>query len=258
MIANELEEGFCCEREEIVSFIEALKMDMPDTRDNRGKRHDVVFIIVCFLLATLSGRHRLSSIHRFICNRLHWLRTVTHFQDAQFISRAHLPRLLGRLDWVVLNEIIGGCFGVRIEENAKKEWMAIDGKALRGSQSGDDRQSIVFAVKHETRETVGQARQIGTKSSEIPVVRALLKETGLEAQKVSLDAHHCNPETTAQIHNADGIYLVQVKENQAALLQQCEELSTTHPAMMEINEDDKANGRVTSRCARFFSMGRKR
>lgn len=254
MIANELEEGFCCEREEIVSFIEALKMDMPDTRDNRGKRHDVVFIIVCFLLATLSGRHRLSSIHRFIGNRLHWLRTVTHFQEAQFISRAHLPRLLGRLDWTVLNEIIGRCFGVRIEENAKKEWMAIDGKALRGSQSGDDRQSIVFAVKHETRETVGQARQIGTKSSEIPVVRALLKETGLEAQKVSLDAHHCNPETTAQIHNADGIYLVQVKENQAALLQQCEELSTTHPAMMEINEDDKANGRVTSRCARFFSM----
>jgi len=254
MIANEIEEGFCCEKEEIVSFIEALKMDMPDTRDNRGKRHDVVFIIVCFLLATLSGRHRLSSIHRFICNRLHWLRTVTHFQDAQFISRAHLPRLLGRLDWAVLNEIIGGCFGVRIEENAKKEWMAIDGKALRGSQSGDDRQSIVFAVKHETRETVGQARQIGTKSSEIPVVRALLKETGLEAQKVSLDAHHCNPETTAQIHNADGIYLVQVKENQAALLQQCEELSTTHPAMIEINEDDKANGRVTSRCARFFSM----
>jgi hypothetical protein len=31
---------------------------------------------------------------------------------------------------------------------------------------------------------------------------------------VTLDAHHCNPTTTAQIHQAGGQYVIQVKENQ--------------------------------------------
>jgi predicted transposase YbfD/YdcC len=254
MAQDRLQEEFLYDEVGITSFVEELKMHLPDTRDNRGKRHGIVFVTVCFLLATLSGRHKLSSIHRFIVNRLDWLRTITTIADAKLISRAHLPRLLDSVDWVALDKIINRCFGVRIEQNSDKKWIAVDGKALRGSQSGDDRQSIVLAVNQGTRETVGQARQTGTKSSEIPVVRALLKDTGLESQNVSLDAHHCNPETTAQIHQAKGIYLVQVKENQAVLLQQCEQLAATQTAMAERDVNDKANGRVTSRRTTFFSL----
>jgi ribosomal protein L18E len=47
----------------------------------------------------------------------------------------------------------------------------------------------------------------GSKASEITVVRDLLKASSLERHKVTLDAHHCNPETTAQIHQAGGQYL---------------------------------------------------
>jgi hypothetical protein len=63
---------------------------------------------------------------------------------------------------------------------------------------------------HHTREVVAQARQSGDKSSEIPVVRELLKESGLEKQKISLDAHHFNPITTTQIHQANGIYVTPI------------------------------------------------
>ncbi len=45
----------------------------------------------------------------------------------------------------------------------------------------------------------------------------------LEEQKISLDAHHFNPITTFQIHQANGIYVTQVKENQAIFLKQCSE-----------------------------------
>ena len=171
----------------------------------RGKRHSLVFVTVAFLLATLTGRQTLSSIHRFIRNRLDWLREVTQIQAAHVISRAHLPRLLGRLEWPVLDEVIERCWGVRLERETDQGWVAIDGKTLRGSLDGGDKQSIVQAISHERREIVGQARQTGAKSSEIPVVRALLKETGLEQHQVSLDAHHGNPKTTAQIHQAGGI-----------------------------------------------------
>jgi predicted transposase YbfD/YdcC len=49
---------------------------------------------------------------------------------------------------------------------------------------------------------VAHARQAGEKSSEITVMREFLKETGLEKHTISLDAHHCNPETTKQIEQA--------------------------------------------------------
>ena len=242
------------ETKQISSFVNMLKNELPDNRDNRGKRHSLVFVIVAFVLATLTGRQKLSSIHRFMCNRLDWLHELTQTQKTRSISRAHLPRLLDGLDWLVLDELIERCFGVQIQHSEEQKWVAVDGKTLRGTLDGGDKQSLVLAVAHETREVVGQARQTGLKSSEIPVVRTLLKETGLETQKVSLDAHHCNPETTSQIHQAGGVYLTQVKENQAILLQQCKTLEASQPSLAEVIEHNKANGRVTTRYAQLFSM----
>ncbi len=43
-------------------------------------------------------------------------------------------------------------------------------------------------------------------------MREFLKETGLENGKVSLDAHHCIPETMTQVEQAGGLYLIQVKK----------------------------------------------
>jgi predicted transposase YbfD/YdcC len=238
----------------VSNFVELLKRDLRDPRDNRGKRHSLVLIIVAFVLATLVGRQKLSSIHRFIRNRLDWLHELTHIPKGRPISRAHLPRLLARLDWSALDQLIEGCFEVRIQSPDGQTWVAIDGKTLRGTLDAGEKQSLVVAITHETREVVGQARQIGSKSSEIPVVRTLLQETGLEQQKVSLDAHHCNPRTTAQIHQAGGIYLTQVKANQAVLLRQCQTVVESQPSLAATIEHDKANGRITTRHARLFSM----
>jgi len=243
-----------CDQEQASNFVELLKRDLPDPRDNRGKRHSLAFVIAAFVLATLTGRQRLSGIHRFICNRLDWLRGLTRLPEGRPVSRAHLPRLLARLDWPALDRLVEQCFGVRIENRGGQTWVAVDGKTLRGTLGGGEKQGLVLAVTHGTREVVGQARQVGPKSSEIPAVRALLRETGLDKQKVSLDAHHCNPETTAQVHRAGGVYLTQVKENQAVLLGQCRAVAGSRPHLAETAGHGKANGRVTTRRARLFAM----
>ncbi len=85
-------------------------------------------------------------------------------------------------------------------------------------------------------------------------MRGLLKDSGLEKQKVSLDAYHFNPMTTAQIHQAKGIYLTQVKENQAIFLKQCKLLPEQSTALAETIGYEKAHGRVTSRRAQLFSL----
>jgi hypothetical protein len=55
-----------------------------------------------------------------------------------------------------------------------------------GTLGAGDKQNIVLAIDHHTREIVAQARQSGDKSSEIPVVRELLKDSGLEKAEISI------------------------------------------------------------------------
>ena len=91
------------------------------------------------------------------------------------------------------------------------------------------------------------------KSSEIPVMREFLKETGLEKAKISLDAHHCNPETMTQIEQAGGLYLIQVKENQPKLLEQCRALAGQSP-LAETIEHDCGHGFITTRQANLHNV----
>ena len=241
-------------KEQVTSFVETLE-ELPDNRDNRGKRHALSFIITSVVLALLVGRSTTSSIFRYIHNKIRWLQEVTGKVEATPISRAHLPRLLEKLDWEELNEIIEKHFGIRLERTKNQEWVAIDGKTLRGSVKSGNKQAVVLAVTHESRTLLAQARMSGSKESEIPAVRNLLKETGLEKGKVTLDAHHCNPITTAQIHQAGGSYLTQIKDNQPILLEQCKELAQKETQLVGSDaEIEKEHGRITERQAQLYSL----
>ncbi|NOR79378.1 MAG: ISAs1 family transposase [Methyloprofundus sp.] len=237
---------------EEIKFIDVLKT-LPDTRDNRGKRHSLVFLIVTVVFATLMGRSKVSSIHRYMTNKIDWLREVTGFEDATVISRSHLPRMLTRLDWQDLNAVIHQCFDEKTAQIIEEEWVAIDGKVMRGTLKPGEKQAIVHAVSHESRIDVAQAQQVGDKSSEIPVVRELLKETGLEANKISLDAHHCNPETMSQVNQKGGFYLIQAKENQPKLLEKCRDSLKLLP-LAETIEHELAHGRITTRQAVLYDF----
>ena len=60
--------------------------------------------------------------------------------------------------------------------------------------------------------------------------------------------------TTAQFHQKEGRYLIQVKGNQPILRKQCRSLESSGEVIGENIEYDKANGRMTVRHASVFSM----
>jgi predicted transposase YbfD/YdcC len=153
-----------------------------------------------------------------------------------------------------LNRLIDVHFGVRVELRAHHGWVAIDGKTLRGTLASGAKQSVVLAVSHECRTILAQAPMRGSKASEITVVRDLLKESSLEEHKVTLDAHHCNPETTAQIHQAGGQYLIHIKDNQPSLLKQCQDFAVTAEPLSRHTQSDKGHGRLTTREAQCFDI----
>ena len=238
---------------DVCNFVEALSR-LTDNRDNRGKRHALAFVVAALVLAILNGRSKVSSIFRFQRNRIEWLREITQFPEAKVISRAHLPRLLARLDWMEFNLLVELHFGVRVELRATHDWVAMDGKTLRGTLTSGQKQSVVLAIAHESRTLLAQAPMRGSKASEITVVRDLLKMSGLEAHKVTLDAHHCNPKTTAQIHQAGGQYVIQVKANQPLLFKQCQDVLATATPVRIHPQSDKGHGRLTTRQGQCFDM----
>ena len=235
-----------------IKFIDALK-NMTDERDNRGKRHSQVFLIATFVFATLVGRSTVSGIHRYMSNKINWLREVTGYKEATPVSRAHLPRMLANLDWLALSCVITDCFGEQTVQMIQGEWISADGKVMRGTLKSGEKQAIIHAVSHESRIDVAQARQAGDKSSEITVMREFLKETGLENGKISLDAHHCNPETMTQVEQASGLYLIQVKENQPKLLEHCRFLAEQSP-LAETIDHDCGHGFITTRQAQLHNL----
>jgi len=158
------------------------------------------------------------------------------------------------LDWAELNTLIEQHFGVQMELRAHHDWVAIDGKVLRGTLASGDKQSVVLAVSHASRTLLAHAPMKGSKASEIPVVRDLLQHSQLEARKVTLDAHHCNPTTTAQIHQAGGQYVIQVKENQPILLTQCQSVAATAMPWGSHDACEKGHGRLTTREGQCFHM----
>src|SRR5205807_10199093 len=135
-----------------------------------------------------------------------WLREVTHDPDARVVSRAHVPRLLARVDWAELHTLIEHHCGVQMALRAHHDWVARHGKVLRGTLASGAKQAVVFAVSHAARTLLAHAPMQGSKASEIPVVRDLRTHSQLEAHKVPLEAHHSHPTTTAPMHQAGGQY----------------------------------------------------
>ena len=50
---------------DVTHFIELLG-DMSDPRDNRGKRHELSFVLAVTAMAIMSGKNHVSEIHRYI------------------------------------------------------------------------------------------------------------------------------------------------------------------------------------------------
>jgi hypothetical protein len=218
-----------------VTFFAALQQ-LPDPRDKRGQRHQLALVLCGVLLAIMAGRARVSAIHRFLSNRWSWLSEITHTPVPRCISRAHLPRLLARVDWATLTTLSWTHFGVQVESPTAGEWVALDGKALRGSRG----EQVVLARTHQSGDILAHQPLTGPKASEVPTVRTVLAQPSLQGRKATLDAGHCNPTTTAQIHQAQGGYLVQLKANQPTVLAAVQALVATAAPLGTQQSVDKA------------------
>jgi len=150
-----------------------------------------------------------------------------------------------------VNDLVESHVGVRLRKSGR-QWVAIDGKTLRGVE--EQSEQTLLAVRHTDREILAQRRLSGPKAAEVPAARKLVRETGLGAEKVTLDALHLNPETTAQIHGAGGTYVIQIKENQPKLLAQVKTRTETTEPIGTVSTTDRGHGRLEIRQGALFDL----
>jgi hypothetical protein len=195
------------------TFYESLCNDLPDTRRKIGKVHFLPFVLLGFILAILCGRKNRSSSQRFMANNHDFLCKATFFMACRVISNAQLGRVLRTLDIVAFNKIVYAHYGVEIAELSPGEWVALDGKDLKGSidsQLSSRSEVLVHGIRHSDSGIVAQSFYEGDKESEKLVIRDLLKSSKLETKSVTLDALHSDPTTLAQIAGQGGQYIVPV------------------------------------------------
>lgn len=188
--------------------------EVTDPRVNRQRRHLLIDIIVIAVLAVMCNADTWKDINIWGVANHQWLETFLELPNG-IPSRDTFRRTISRvapdqfqqafLRWL-------RCVNKRI-----KGVIAIDGKTLRRSGSGDKGPlHIVSAWASEQHLTLGQ-RTVDGKSNEITAIPELLATLALKGAIVTIDAMGCQKNIAAQIVDGHADYCLAVKDNQPTL-----------------------------------------
>jgi len=243
--------------EQETTFYEELQGESGlDLRDRRGKKHDLVFVLLGVMVGLLRNRDgNLSSIHRCMVNT-HWrLCELLGVKIARVVSRAQLPRILASVNRELFEELLFKFTKIELGEQ-ELQWFAGDGKELRGSiAKGSKRGEVsVQLVRHEDGGVVGQAFYNGTKESEKPCLQQLVETTGVKSQKITADALHLHPCMTEMVEQAGGVFVIGLKDNQKELLQDMIDHTKVFAPRTEHQTVDKGHGRLEIRHYACFEV----
>ena len=232
-------------------YSEELSKKLIDPRDNRGKRHNLVYICSCVIIAIMNGRLYPTAIQRYIENRHEELQEQLDNASKVPISLSQLLRILRLVDWEMWNSVNLAYFNESIEienESKSNEWQSVDGKELRGSitQGNTRGLNVVRSIGQDDKIVLAQRYYDGSKESEKIEVRQMAAKE-LKGEKITLDALHCEPEVLNIVESNEGKYIVQTKDNQKLLRAELVAMRKCLPTEGLYETHDKGHGRVETR-----------
>lgn len=230
--------------------------DMTDPRDNSGKRHSLLNLIVIAICAIICGADGWEDVAFFGRCKRTWLES---FLDLPHGIPSHdtFGRVFARLS----PDAFESCFRqwmAGLSKDSGGRLVAVDGKTLRRSFDTAAQKAAIHMVSAwcVTNQTVLSQMVCADKSNEITTLPKLLELLELDGAVVSADAMHCQKKTAAAIVDAGGDYLLQVKENQhqlhedlRLLFDQCMRNDCHGVPHAYVEDVDKGHGRIeTRRC----------
>jgi predicted transposase YbfD/YdcC len=203
--------------------------DVEDSRIDRAKMHKLVDILFISVAATIAGADGPSDIADFAEQQWAWCRKFVRLENG-VPSHDTIGRVLSLikpdqfqvafLDWIAaLTCPSQEATAHEDTRSTEPRFVPIDGKTLRGSGGGKDRDRplhLVSAWASQQGLTLGQVA-VDSKSNEITAIPQLLTMLELAGAIISIDAMGCQKEIAAQIIREGGDYVLAVKDNQPKL-----------------------------------------
>lgn len=227
-----------------------------DHRRKQGRQYQLGHILLLSILAIMSGADSYRKVHAFI---------EEHY--------AILNETFG-LNWkkkpahTTIRYIIRGISSNEIEKSFReysaelavttdhKRLVSFDGKVLRGSfdHFKDQKAIQVLSAFLTDSEIILAHEEIAEKTNEIPTAQELIRTLGLSGCLFTFDALHCQEQTLVVAQETGNDALVQVKENQKTLYQDClTTAATLAPTDVYQEPMTKAHQRIESRRVEVFT-----
>ena len=211
----------------IVRYFEAL----PDPRHHRNRRHllaDIITIAVCGVIVGCDGP---TSINDWAKAKADWLKQFLELPNG-IPSRDCIRRVLTALKPEAFQECFESWIASLVSESVTgRPMVAIDGKTLRRSHDHKNGLGPLHLVSAWATENGLSLGQVATeeKSNEIKVIPELIDRIDVKGATVTIDAMGCQKEIAKKIIDAQGDYVLAVKDNQPKL----------HEAIQEILSDER-------------------
>jgi len=223
--------------------------DLPDprreTQNKLHKLHDILMIVLC---AVLSGVEDWVGMADFAEEKEAWLRGFLELPNG-IPSHDTLSDVLGRIDPTAFQAAFTAWARAALP-SLVEEQVCIDGKAVRRSRDGaKSAVHLVSAFAGQARWVLAQ-HAVAEKSNEITAIPDLLALLDLQGAVVSIDAMGCQKAIAQTITDAEGDYVLALKDNQPTLSQDLRlwldtEIASGQRPLLETVEKD--HGRIEIR-----------
>jgi predicted transposase YbfD/YdcC len=233
----------------------AVLAEIPDFRKARGKRHPLTAVLALVCAALLCGVRSYSAVAQWARDYDRELVAALGFTHPHPPCAATLHTILAHLDRrVVEAKLTAWAESVLASRpTTGNEWeaIALDGKALRGSQGqGAVEGHLLSALSQRLGVTLSQ-HAVADKTNEIPITPQVLGDLLLTGRIFTMDALLTQRAIAHAIVDGGGDYVMVVKENQPRLHADIDQVFTMPEADQEIcgiaHTREKGHGRLEER-----------
>ena len=183
-----------------VNLITSLQ-EIRDFRASQGRRYPLWLILLLVIMGTISGCRSYYALEDFGARHYGAVSEKLGLKVTRLPSDTTFRRILQKLDFQVLaqqfEQWVNRTFNLETGE-----WVAIDGKSIKGTVSEQQTAyqnfiSLVSVYSHQQGVVLAAQQFESKKSSELKVVQTMLKALQIEKVVFTMDALHCQKNYSA-------------------------------------------------------------
>jgi predicted transposase YbfD/YdcC len=206
---------------------------IPDHRHRRGVRYPLASLLMVGVLAKLAGQDSSRGMAHWAKLRTHELSQLFHLKRECMPHYSTWSRVLGHgVEPHEMEERVSQFFTQALRIAHRKRGsihLAIDGKTMRGTIPLGETEGVHLLAVYQPQQGVVLAQMnVQKKGCEITFAPTVLKQIDLRGVIVSGDAMFDRRTLSLKVIQAHGDYLWMVKDNEATMRQDIEDLFQPH------------------------------